>query len=148
MRAVKTLCPAFALIALAILAVPDRVHAQRAAVGTARASAAGRSSQIGLGTPRLGLTTRRPVAAPEELELDARRAIVFICGPQVMMRYAVPILGRKGIPAERIFVSMERNMKCGIGLCGHCQFGTEIICRDGPVLRLDRVERWLSVREL
>lgn len=72
MRALKTLCPAFALIALVILAVPDRVHAQRAAEATARASAAGRTSQLGFGAGRLGLTTRKQyIAAPEELELDA-----------------------------------------------------------------------------
>ena len=54
------------------------------------------------------------------------------------MRFAVAALASAGVPAERIYLSMERNMKCGIGLCGHCQFGPDFVCKDGPVLRYDR----------
>lgn len=66
-------------------------------------------------------------------------ALAMICGPEVMMRFTVRELHNRGIPPERIYVSMERNMKCAIGFCGHCQFGPTFICKDGPVFRLDRI---------
>jgi NAD(P)H-flavin reductase len=53
-----------------------------------------------------------------------------------------------GIPANRIYLSMERNMKCAIGLCGHCQFGPEFICKDGPVMPYDRIAPILTIREI
>ena len=84
----------------------------------------------------------------EEVELDARRTVAFMCGPQVMMRYAVPILRRRGVPEDRVFVSLERNMKCAVGLCGHCQLGPEFVCRDGPIFPFPRVARWFGVRGL
>jgi NAD(P)H-flavin reductase len=49
---------------------------------------------------------------------------------------------------RKTFTSMERNMKCAVGFCGHCLFGPTFICKDGPVFRFDRVERWLSKREI
>jgi len=52
------------------------------------------------------------------------------------------------LAAERIHLSMERNMKCAIGLCGHCQFGADFVCKDGPVLRYDHVAARLAVREI
>jgi NAD(P)H-flavin reductase len=79
---------------------------------------------------------------------DPQRATALICGPEIMIRFALVELGRSGVPADRIFVSMERNMKCAIGFCGHCQFGPEFICRDGPVFPLRRIERLLRVQEL
>jgi NAD(P)H-flavin reductase len=68
---------------------------------------------------------------------DAGNAIAMLCGPEVMMRYTVQGLQRRGIPADRIYLSMERNMKCATGFCGHCQFGPHFICKDGPVFRFD-----------
>ena len=79
---------------------------------------------------------------------DAVHAVAMVCGPEVMMRYTVLELQKRGISEERIFLSMERNMKCAIGFCGHCQFGPEFICKDGPVFRYDRIKSWLGIREL
>ena len=70
---------------------------------------------------------------------DPANTIALICGPEVMMRFTVMELQKRGVATERIFVSLERNMKCGIGFCGHCQFGPTFICKDGPVFRFDRV---------
>jgi NAD(P)H-flavin reductase len=80
--------------------------------------------------------------------LVPERTIVFTCGPEVMMRYTVRSAVARGIPTQRIWASMERNMQCAIGLCGHCQFGPEFICKDGPVFRYDRIEPWLAVEAL
>jgi NAD(P)H-flavin reductase len=70
---------------------------------------------------------------------DPSNAIALICGPEVMMRFSIEALQQRGIGNENIFVSMERNMKCGLGFCGHCQLGPHFICKDGPVLRYDRI---------
>jgi NAD(P)H-flavin reductase/NAD-dependent dihydropyrimidine dehydrogenase PreA subunit len=61
-----------------------------------------------------------------------RPAAAFVVGPERMMQATVATLRERGIPPERIFVSLERHMQCGIGLCGHCQMGPFFICRDGP----------------
>ncbi|HXF68780.1 MAG TPA: FAD/NAD(P)-binding protein [Thermoflexus sp.] len=91
------------------------------------------------------VTTLLPLA---ERLLDLRRAFVLMCGPEVMMRVAARELEDRGVPPERIFLSLERNMKCAVGFCGHCQFGPLFICRDGPVFPLPRVRPLLEVREL
>lgn len=75
-------------------------------------------------------------------------AIALVCGPEIMMRFSVAALRERGVAAEHIYLSMERNMKCAIGLCGHCQFGPDFICKDGPVMRYDRIERFFAVREI
>lgn len=72
----------------------------------------------------------------------------FVCGPEVMMRYAAAALEKKGVAREGIYLSMERNMKCGGGLCGHCQWGPHFVCKDGPVFRWDRIADMILVREL
>jgi len=76
----------------------------------------------------------------------SRNAVAMICGPEVMIRFTANELQRRGVPTPQIFVSMERNMKCGVGFCGHCQFGAHFVCRDGPVFSYDRIEdlvnRW------
>lgn len=79
---------------------------------------------------------------------DRSSTIALLCGPEVMMRFAAAALLDAGLGQDDIWVSMERNMICGVGLCGHCQLGPLVICRDGPVLRLDRVAPLWSVREL
>jgi NAD(P)H-flavin reductase len=79
---------------------------------------------------------------------EPRRTYAFVCGPEVMMRATAEELRRRGVPAERIALSLERNMKCGIGRCGHCQLGPLFTCADGPVLTYDRVAPLLEVREL
>jgi NAD(P)H-flavin reductase len=73
--------------------------------------------------------------------------VAFVCGPEIMMRFAADALRRRGVDEPCIFVSMERNMKCATGLCGHCQFGPAFVCKDGPVFAWPRVQALLSVRE-
>lgn len=70
---------------------------------------------------------------------DPRNTVSMICGPEVMARFAVAGLDRRGVLPHNIYVSMERNMKCGVGLCGHCQFGPGFVCKDGPVFAYDQV---------
>lgn len=79
---------------------------------------------------------------------DPREAIALVCGPEVMMRFTVNALQDSGVAADRIYLSMERNMKCAIGLCGHCQFGPNFICKDGPVMRYDKIADIFAIREL
>ena len=79
---------------------------------------------------------------------DPTSAVAFLCGPEVMMRYAVATLDGLHLPSKQIYISMERNMKCGIGLCGHCQFGPGFVCKDGPVFRFDGIARQFNVREI
>jgi NAD(P)H-flavin reductase len=64
-----------------------------------------------------------------------------------MMRFCVQVLRERNVPPESIYLSMERNMKCAVGLCGHCQWGADFICRDGPVLPFDRIQSRLAIRE-
>jgi NAD(P)H-flavin reductase len=79
---------------------------------------------------------------------DPGSAVALVCGPEIMMRFAAHGLLERGLAPERIFLSMERDMKCGLGHCGHCQLGPTLICRDGPVYRYDELEPLLGVREL
>ncbi|MBO8191238.1 FAD/NAD(P)-binding protein [Streptomyces oryzae] len=79
---------------------------------------------------------------------DPDRTVAFLCGPEVMMRATARDLARRGIAPDRIQLSLERTMHCGTGHCGHCQLGPLLLCRDGPVVRWDRAEPLLAVREL
>lgn len=79
---------------------------------------------------------------------DPSEAIAFVCGPEVMMRFTVAELQGRGVWPESIYVSMERNMKCAVGFCGHCQYGPTFICKDGPVFRYDQVAPLLRIREV
>jgi NAD(P)H-flavin reductase len=89
------------------------------------------------------VTTLIPRAA-----FDPPNAIALVCGPEIMMRFAIAALGDAGIAEDAIYLSMERNMKCAIGFCGHCQLGPVFVCRDGPVFRYDRVRRLLALKEI
>jgi len=82
------------------------------------------------------------------LGLEPASTVAMVCGPEVMMRFAANALRDAGIPAERIFLSMERNMKCALGLCGHCQFGPAFVCKDGPVMPLSRIASLWQHREI
>lgn len=90
------------------------------------------------------------VTVPLERTLSGGGAGVsaFVCGPEIMMRFSVMSLAAAGVPEDRIWISMERNMKCAIGFCGHCQFGGDFVCRDGPVFRHDRVARLIAKKEI
>ncbi len=72
----------------------------------------------------------------------------FICGPGIMMRFTVREFQQRGVPDDRVYISMERNMKCGVGLCGHCQFGPKFICKDGPVFSYADIGELFETREL
>jgi len=87
-----------------------------------------------------GLLSRAP--------FDPERTVALICGPEIMMRFAALDLEDAGVSAERIYLSMERNMRCGIGQCGHCQYGPTFVCKDGPVFRYDRIQRLFVTREI
>ena len=93
---------------------------------------------------RVGVVPKLIPGAP----FDPSSATAFVCGPEVMMRFAIEALLERGLPPERIYVSLERNMQCGVGHCGHCQLGPTLICRDGPVYSYATAEPWLAVREL
>lgn len=81
------------------------------------------------------------------LDVEPSRTTAFVCGPEVMMRFSAKDLLRLGVPSRNVFVSVERNMKCAVGLCGHCQFGSLFACHDGAVLPYDRVAALLEVKE-
>lgn len=81
------------------------------------------------------------------LHLEPSTTTVMTCGPEVMMRHVASDLDAQGITNEQIFVSLERNMKCAIGLCGRCQWGAHFVCHDGPVYRLADIRRFWSVQD-
>ena len=93
---------------------------------------------------RVGLVTGLLTAAG----LDPDRTNAFVCGPEVMMRLVADAIQRHGVPAPRIRLSMERNMKCGVGLCGHCQLREHFVCTDGPVFGYDALAPLLTTRGL
>lgn len=72
----------------------------------------------------------------------------MVCGPEIMMHFTIRELEKRGLADEQIYISMERNMKCAVGFCGHCQYGPYFICKEGPVFRYDRLARWFAVREV
>jgi len=80
----------------------------------------------------------------DRLRTDLSNSVVMMCGPEGMMRSASAHLLDHGVPAESIYVSIERNMKCAVGLCGHCQLGSEYVCKTGPVFRFDRIRHWFN----
>ena len=79
---------------------------------------------------------------------DPFSTVAMICGPEVMTRFTILELEKRGVRADHIYISMERNMKCAVGFCGHCQFGPTFVCRDGPVFRYNRVQPFLKVRQV
>jgi anaerobic sulfite reductase subunit B len=76
------------------------------------------------------------------------QATAFVCGPEVMMRFTVAALLERGVSPDRVLLSMERHMDCGVALCGHCQLGPTLVCRDGPVYVYSDLAPWMEVREL
>jgi NAD(P)H-flavin reductase len=79
---------------------------------------------------------------------DPHHTMALVCGPGVMMRFTIQELQRLGLQSQDIYVSLERNMQCGLGLCGHCQLGPFFVCKDGPVFSYDRVGKWFDRREI
>ena len=81
-------------------------------------------------------------------QFDPQHAIAMVCGPEIMMRFTVRELQTRGMRSDGIHISMERNMKCAVGFCGHCQFGPTFICKDGPIFRYDKIGHLLAIREI
>jgi NAD(P)H-flavin reductase len=79
---------------------------------------------------------------------DPFQTVAMVCGPEVMMRFTIRELEGRGVEPENIFISMERNMKCAVGFCGHCQFGSTFVCKDGPVFRYDQIQAFFAKREV
>ncbi|MBM4167302.1 MAG: Ni/Fe hydrogenase subunit gamma [Ignavibacteria bacterium] len=79
---------------------------------------------------------------------EPSKTVAMICGPEIMMRFVSVELQRCGVLVENIFVSLERNMKCAIGLCGHCQYGNIFVCKDGPVFAFPKIQHLFGKREL
>ncbi|WP_193176661.1 FAD/NAD(P)-binding protein [Oricola nitratireducens] len=102
-------------------------------------AAPGWTGQVGVVTVPLD----RTLSGSNGAEVSA-----FVCGPEIMMRFSVMSLMAAGVPEDKVWISMERNMKCAIGFCGHCQFGGDFICRDGPVFRHDQVSRLIAKKEI
>ncbi|MGB7845850.1 MAG: FAD/NAD(P)-binding protein [Candidatus Acidiferrum sp.] len=90
--------------------------------------ASGWRGNVGVVTP---LVARAP--------FNPSNTVALVCGPEIMMRFAVMELQKRGVAAERTYLSMERNMKCALGYCGHCQYGPTFVCKDGAVFRLDHI---------
>ncbi|HET6816473.1 MAG TPA: FAD/NAD(P)-binding protein [Mycobacteriales bacterium] len=104
---------------------------------TVDAADAGWRGHVGVVTDRL-----------PRLDLDPLSTFAFLCGPEVMMRVTADALCALGVPAAQVRVSMERNMKCGVGMCGHCQLRELFVCLDGPVFGYDVVQRLMTEPEL
>ncbi len=90
-----------------------------------------------------GITTLLSV-----MHFNSDNVVANLCGPEIMMRFGAMALEYSGVTTDRIYISMERNMKCGIAACGHCQFGPTFMCREGPVYRYDKVQQILNIREI
>jgi NAD(P)H-flavin reductase len=83
-----------------------------------------------------------------KVSFNPLNTVVFMCGPEVMMQSMTKDLILRGVPGEKIFISMERNMNCGMGVCGHCMFGPKFVCKDGAVFRFTDIEGFLGVKEI
>lgn len=81
----------------------------------------------------------------DSLAFDSENTLAMICGPEIMMQTAAQALLKKNIPENQIYLSMERNMECGLGHCGHCQYGGLFICKDGPILSYNRIKDLFAV---
>lgn len=82
------------------------------------------------------------------VRLQPEKTVALVCGPEIMMRYVVWELQNRGVREEDTFLSMERNMKCAVGFCGHCQMGPYFVCKDGPVFTLKQMQEWIGKYEL
>jgi len=108
--------------------------------------------QVGITVDRAGPDWKGRVgvvpALLGDVSLHPPRTVAFVCGPEVMMRFTVRELAQRGLADDAVYLSMERNMKCGVGFCGHCQYGPHFVCKDGPVLRYDRIRSLFWLREV
>jgi NAD(P)H-flavin reductase len=82
------------------------------------------------------------------IEIDVKKTTVMICGPDVMMRYTTDKVLKLGVKETAIYLSIERNMKCAIGFCGHCQFGAHFVCKDGPIFNYSKIKDLMWIQEI
>jgi NAD(P)H-flavin reductase len=82
-----------------------------------------------------------------QFRIDPHRTVILTCGPEIMIRFVVFESLARRIPADDIYVSLERNMKCGFGSCGHCQLGPFFVCKDGPVFTYKQLEPYFNVED-
>ena len=82
----------------------------------------------------------------DQLEFDADNVAVMMCGPQGMMQVVCDHMLDNSVPSSQLFLSMERNMQCAVGHCGHCQYGDKFICKDGPVFSYDKIHDLLETK--
>ena len=82
------------------------------------------------------------------IKLDAPSTAALVCGPEIMMQYCLAEILQQGILPEKIYLSMERNMKCAVGFCGHCQYSSNFICKDGPVFPYLKVAHLFEKKEI
>jgi NAD(P)H-flavin reductase len=92
----------------------------------------------------VGVVTNLIPKAP----FDPTNTVAMLCGPEIMMRFTVLALQKRGVAIDQIYLTMERNMKCAVGFCGHCQFGPMFVCKDGPVFRYDKIKQFFLTREI
>jgi NAD(P)H-flavin reductase len=81
-------------------------------------------------------------------QFDPPNTFAMLCGPEIMLRYTILELSKKDLRDDQIYISMERNMKCGIGFCGHCQLGPTFVCKDGPVFLFSEARHLFMKREV
>jgi NAD(P)H-flavin reductase len=84
----------------------------------------------------------------DRLAFEPDDTIAILCGPEIMMRVVAKNLRARGVSPSDIYVSLERNMKCAVGFCGHCQFGPSFLCKDGPVVPYGTVAERLAMEQL
>jgi NAD(P)H-flavin reductase len=84
----------------------------------------------------------------DELKFDADHARVLTCGPEIMMRFVAFESLSRGVSARNIYISLERNMQCALGFCGHCQLGPAFVCKDGPIFSYERMEPYFNLEDL
>jgi len=89
----------------------------------------------------VGLVT----AILDNVDMDCKDGISIVCGPPVMMKFATKKLLELGFQEKNIYLSMEKNMSCGIGKCGHCRLGTYYACKDGPVFTYDKIKNFPNI---
>lgn len=80
----------------------------------------------------------------QRASFDPKKTIAMVCGPEIMMRFTVRELIQRGVGASKIYLSMERNMKCAVGFCGHCLWGPQFVCKNGPVFEYAKIQDWFG----
>ncbi|RLG89000.1 MAG: Ni/Fe hydrogenase subunit gamma [Thermoprotei archaeon] len=81
-------------------------------------------------------------------KIDPERTVAFVCGPEIMMRFTVIELAKVGLKPNQIYLSLERRMRCGVGLCGHCQMGPYFVCKHGPIFPYWFIKKYFEVEEI